>query len=90
MVVSASLSEVDMCVSSSRTLFSWSMVVLRSAMTSLCAPSSDCVVACADRLTSVDTASATAVTKVELICSSISVAPVSVIFGAIAFSFSLT
>ncbi len=40
---SASLSEVDMCASSSRTPSSWSMVVLRSAMTSLCAPSSDCV-----------------------------------------------
>ena len=33
---------------------------------------------------------ATVVTKAELICSSMVVAPVSVIFGAIAFFFSLT
>ena len=33
---------------------------------------------------------ATVVTKAELICSSMVVAPVSVIYGAIAFFFSLT
>ncbi len=55
------------------------------AMTRRFAPSNTCVMTCADRLTSVATASATAVTKVGDLF--VTVAPVWVIFGAIAFPF---
>ena len=71
------------------TVSSWLMVSVRSLMTSLCALFMLPVVSPAASFTSFATASATLETKVVLICSSIVVAPVSVIFGAIAFSFSL-
>ena len=71
------------------TVSSWLMVSVRSLMTSLCALFTLPVVSPAASFTSFATASATLETKVVLICSSIVVAPVSVIFGAIAFSFSL-
>ena len=67
-----------------------SITLLRSPITSFCV----LVVASSSSLPAWDMADATALltveTKVELICSSMVVAPVSVIFGAIAFFFSLT
>ncbi len=90
MAFCADFSDACMVPMASVASFRRSMMPLRSSVTPFCAPSTVRAAEDAAFLTCFATASEAAVTKVELICSSIVLAPVSVIFGAMGFCFSLT